>query len=292
MIQSHKKKMILVGCLAALAGALSSCNDDDNAAAAPPPLNAEALGGVNFNCGDGSQQQQQSTQQVPFQKDPACTPAQNTPAQKFEFQQSKLADFDIRLDCEDRQVVIQTRGRDSRTQTLPIAFDDTVNGQIEMVNQVADDGKGTGACWVGYLITFSGKANCSGSIVTTAADESPMASPSPSASAMAPGQSSLQLTASVDFQPTTADELSSLGIDVSGQQPGATPSPSPSITGSPAPSPTTSMSPSPSPSPTTSMSPSPSPTVSVTPVKFCTVDNACPLIGDSTLSCPASTSTP
>jgi hypothetical protein len=203
-----------------------------------------------------------------------------TPKQQFTFVNSKVADFDVQLDCDNNRVIVRTKGPDVQQQTLPIFSDGSINGTLRFKNQVADDGKGTGQCWLEYLVSFSGKATCE----TTTPD--PTASPTPG---QTPSQKGLSLTTEVSFDQTTLDALQQAGIGVEGPAPSpspsdsVTPSPSPSESASPAPS--QSPSPSPSPSPTIVPSPTPSPSISVQPIKVCKVEDPCPIENKTDLSC-------
>jgi hypothetical protein len=257
-------------------GALAGCGDDTSSNPAPP--SAEALGGFSLDCGTSAAGAQQA-KQVPFQQQQSCV-SQNPQAQKFTFKNSKVANFNVQLDCANNRVVVQGTGGDTDSQTLPILSDGSVDGQLTFQQQVASDGLGGTNCWVQYVVNVTGQTSCN-----------PTPAPSATPGATSAQQSSLQLTTTVSFEPTTADQLRAAGIDTStGSQPGeAAPSPSPSPSASaspsPSPSPSPSVTPSPSPTPSSTVTPGPTPSASVTPSLVCQVQDPCPIESKADLSC-------
>ena len=257
---------------------LNGCgNNTDQGAASAAPSTLAGLGNFNLNCdptpgsntGSGTSTQG-SKQQVQFQQQ-----QQTQCGQKFQFQQQTAADFDVTLDCNQNRVLVKNKGADSKQQVLPIQEGGKIQGQMQFQQQLQNDGKGNQVCWLENVVTFDGKAVC---------EPTPAPSTTP--------KKSLSLTTKVEQKATTSEQLSQAGIS------GASPSPSPSVSpspsaspsasGSPSPSPSVSPSPSPSasPSPSPSASPSAHPSPSTTPVVVCIVQDPCPVVGKTDLSCP------
>ena len=286
--------------LAALgAVSMSSCGNDAGTSLAPPTTTQ--LGGtVNLACalggspaggtGTGTQQGQNSKQQqIPFQQKPECQQQQqNNPAQQQQqltFAGSKVSDFDISVDCVQRRVVVRSKGQDQKPSSLPIRSDGTVVGELNFINGLENDGKGSGSCWVGYKVAFNGKVDCNAN--------------KPGTSEKNPEFGKVRLDAEVAFNQTSAFELQQAGIasmgDVttgtgvdtgtgtstgSGTTPGIVPSPSPSasVTSTPTPTPSASV--------TVTPVPIPVPSSTITPIRVCIIDNPCPVVGKADLTCP------
>ncbi len=281
--------------LAALgAVSMSSCGNDASTSLAPPT--PTQLGGtVNLACalggspaggsGTGTQQGQSSKQQqIPFQQKPECQQQQqNNPAQQQQqltFAGSKVSDFDISVDCVQRRVVVRSKGQDQKTSSLPIRSDGTVVGELNFINGLENDGKGSGSCWVGYKVAFNGKVDCNAN--------------KPGTSEKNPEFGKVSLSAEVAFNQTNSFELqqagiASIGDDVttgtavdtgSGNVAGIVPSPSPSASSTPTPTPT------PSASVTLTPVPIPLPSSTITPIRVCIIENPCPVVGKADLTCP------
>ena len=193
-----------IGALSALAAVtMVSCGDNgknDLAGSAPNPGTAPAppsglsdnFGAINFKCDNqqGGQQQQQQ-KQVPYQQQSSCVPSQQQ--QKVQYQtQSKVTDFDIDLDCKNRVVIVSNKGSHTKSQTLPIASNGDVNGKLQFLELLKDDGKNSGMCWAGYEVSISGKAFCD-------VDTNPIPNPPPG--------KKLQLQTQVQLKSTTSAEL-------------------------------------------------------------------------------------
>lgn len=299
--------------LALCAGAtLYGCGNETTDLTSDAP-SAAALGGFTFDCENGSSSQQQS-KQVPFQQQQTCTQPDNAQQQQtLKFTEQKLSDFEVQLDCSDRVVRVKNKGEDEEEKSLPIQSDGKVQGQLQYVQQIADDGKGNQNCWIEYRVNFDGKASCEANTSATPTSTpttspsptaSPSTSPSPTStpttmalaflddnsgtgnSAGTAGEQKLELTTTVEFAPTSTQALEQAGIEIEGgDQPGSTPTPSPSTSPSVSPtaSPTTSASPTSTPTMTTT--PTPTTTATVTPVKVCMVENPCPVVGKTEFSC-------
>lgn len=260
----------MAGTTLALAGlAFGACGNDSTTSNTPPSSGTAAatdLGNFNMSCNGQSTQGQQK--QVPFQQQQQS----GCKKQSFQFQQQKVGDYDVDLDCGAKQVVVKSKGFDQQQQAIPIQSDGTVKGKVQYQQQLQNDGKGNQVCWVQYAVDFDGKAQCGGSQISP--------QPTPSASP------ALKLTTTVSFQQADPNQLQQAGVEGPIVNPNGSPSPEPSASPSPSPS----VSPSPSPSPSASPSPSMTPTPSGTPVVICVVDDPCPLQGSTDLSCGSNTS--
>ena len=162
-----KSKFRTLGFAALAAGAtfaLVNC-DNSNTDPNPPPASnpgiGPSLGGYSMDCGGaGSQQQQQS---VPFQQQQSCVSekqASGQSVQSYSFPDSKVDDFSVQLDCSAKMVTVKSLGRDDAFGYLPIQDDGSVSGDVTFQQRVASDGLGNDNCWVGYVVAFTGKANC------------------------------------------------------------------------------------------------------------------------------------
>ncbi len=262
---------------------ITSCgdSDDDNN---PGPTTTSNLGDFNFSCDDNGGETntvQQTPKQVTFTPKQECVQqtGPNQTTQVLQFQDSKVSDFDVQLDCSSRVVRVRHIGTDEEEQTLPIRTDGTVRGTLNFNRQLQNDGKGNNLCWIGYVVTFDGRAQCE----TETTDTTNGAA-----------QKSLSLTTTVEFEKTTAEQLEIEGLlnqageagsDPTPSATAASPSPSPSASPSASPTASPSASPTASPSPSASPSATPAPSPSVTPVQICIVDNPCSIVGQTDLSC-------
>jgi hypothetical protein len=310
-----KKTKIIIGYVCTLGLLVVSCSDQvsQNAGTAPnnPNPSSTAVASVNIgnfdvSCGQQSSIGQQS-QKVPFQQheQEGCNSKHN-----IKFSHSQVSDFDVNLECDLDRVVVKNKGVDSKESTFPIQSDGSVNGQMQYLQQIDDDGRGHPYCWVEYVVSFNGKAHCNHSFdMNTAppsysrADTSISPSPTPSTAA-----NYLELNTLVSLQNTTPEALVMAGIaDSSTATPNLpssfetlpsafspTPSVTPSITPKPTHSPTPFFTPTPisppsinpTPHPTGSHTPLPTPTL--VPVTICVVDNPCPESCSTNISCPQS----
>ncbi|MBC7690842.1 MAG: hypothetical protein H7222_03680 [Methylotenera sp.] len=282
-----KKSFMLAGVIAA--ATLAGCGNNDsqdlttNGGGTTSP-SATSLGGFALNCEDQNGSNQQGQQkQVPYQQQQSCTQQQSSTSpvqqkQKLTFKDSKVSDFDVTLACDRRVVVVKNKGFDQKEQTIPISSDGSVKGTLSFQQQIQNDGKGHNQCYIGYVVNFDGKTNCSPQPTPTAT----LTATPPSSSN--PGQKSLQFTTVVDFRETNSAELRAAGISL-GQQPGTVPSPTPTPSVSPSVTPSASPSVTPSATPTPSVTPTATPTVTVTPVEICVVTDPCPIEGKGDLSC-------
>lgn len=313
------KKIFLALSVSALSGVAfihcgdgngSSNNNPDPNPATNAPGAATDLGNFNLSCGGESSGQSGQQKQVPFQQQQqsGCKP------QKFQFQQQQAVNYDIDLDCDQKRVIVRNKGADQKQQSLPIQSDGTVKGSLQYQQQVTNDNRGNQVCWVEYRVNFDGKAQCGGGTnptPTATATPDPTftilpipgstatATPTATATAPATGSDKLSLTTVVDFQPSSAEALRQIGVQGPVVLPSATPSatvspaPTPTATSSPGTSPSSSPSPSPSPSPTASptatptgtATPTATPSPTGTPVVVCVVDDPCPIVGKTELSC-------
>ncbi|MGZ3708631.1 MAG: hypothetical protein ACXWPM_07495, partial [Bdellovibrionota bacterium] len=115
-------------------------------------------GNIDFSC-DKQPGQKQSTQVQFQQSQQQSGPTSCKP--QFQFQNSKMSDFDMNLDCTHRQVVVQNKGIDTKGKaTLPIQSDGKVKGQMQFQQQAQDDGKGNQVCWIEFVVDFDGQALC------------------------------------------------------------------------------------------------------------------------------------
>jgi hypothetical protein len=275
--------ILLAGATAGALGALSGCGEENGTSLNAPP-SAANLGGFNIGCGDTStastdpsSSQGQQQKNVPFQQQQSCVQqsSPNQQQQQIKFVGQKVADFDVKMDCVNRVVRVASKGKDKQSQTIPIQSDGTVKGALRFKQEVADDGKGTGQCWLEYVVNFDGKATCDVPAPTPSSGPSPSPSSSPNP-APTPTAKKLDLTTQIDFAATTLSELERAGV----AGPGPSPTPAPTAEASPTPSP------SPSPSPSMTPSPTPTPTFTVSPaVKVCKVENPCPIEGKTDVSC-------
>src|SRR5687768_17131597 len=125
-----------LGFISIISVSLSSCGDTGtNQLPNPssPPGNSPAilqdLGEFSIECNGSSRGgAQQQSQKVPFpqQQQTGCNPQQ-----KFEFKQSEISNFDLRLNCEDRVLVVKNKGLDEKEKQLPIQSDGSVQGEIQ-----------------------------------------------------------------------------------------------------------------------------------------------------------------
>ena len=239
------------------------------------------FGGYHVDC-KGQPQQAQQSQQIPYQhkQEGGCRP-------QFVFEESRLPDFFVKVRCDERVVVVESQNRERQVTTLPIGPDGRVQGNMKYPQSVQSDTRGNQACWVEFIVTFSGKVDC-----------------------RRDGSSDINLGTQFAFAPTTRSSLA-VSVSAASEMPGESPdnhspSPSPSPSGpevSPSPTPSETggsvelpgsvphsyPSPYPSPSPHPSHSPNPHPTgtVTVTPIVTCIVEEPCPIIGETHASCPA-----
>jgi hypothetical protein len=256
----------LVGAMAGLAIGCGDDNDDQ----VNDPNASTGLGNFTLECGgeSGSQQQQK---QVPFQ----LQQQQSCGKQQFQFKKATVDDFSVKLDCSSNTVTVTAKGngQQQQQQSLSIQRDGTVKGKFTYPQQMQSDGKGHTVCWIQYDVNFDGKAQCDAQQSAASEDDK------------------LSLKTQVDLKAVSNEELQQAGING-----GPTPSPSASASPSPSVSPSMSPSPSPSPSPSASASPSPSlspspspstsPSPSASPVVICIVEDPCPVVGSTDLSCP------
>jgi hypothetical protein len=202
-----------------------------------------------------------------MQQQQSCVQQSNGQDQKITFKDGKVSDFDFDLDCEHRVVVI-THKATGKSKNLAIHSDGTVNGTVEFVQDVADDGKGTSNCFLDFRVDFSGTAECPADTSTSVGKK-------------------LTMNATVNFDEPTDQQLREAGIEPGpgpSQQPGQAPTTQPSPSASPSGGPSTT--PSPSPTPTSTFTVTPSTT------KVCKVDNICPVEGKVDLSCGQQQGTP
>jgi hypothetical protein len=292
--------------LIAALGCLPGCGDEESASATPaPPSLAESLGAVDFKC-DGQEQQQAQQQELKFRQKSGCSADQ-----VFVFQESVVSDFDVFLDCSRGFVTVVGKGATADRKTFPIQEDGSVKGNLQMQQQVQDDGYGRVQCFVITQVLIDGKARCD-------FDKSFSYTTQVGFAASSPGVFRSDFASRVD-----SEELPQLPEEPHPEepQPEESPSPSPSPRPSPSPSPlespfptpspedfspsptpTPSQSPSPSPSPSLSPSPSPTgthrpppppprprptprPTVTILPTQVCIVENPCPIEAKADLNC-------
>jgi hypothetical protein len=310
-------RILMVVGMGALSGAtLVHCGSDNGggATALAPTSNPGSastdLGNFNLSCnGQASGQQKQ----VPFQQQQQA----GCKKQNFQYQQQKAVDYDVNLDCDNKQVIVKNKGQDQQQQSIPIQSDGSVKGKVTYQQQLQSDGKGNQTCYVQYVVNVDGKAQCAGTVgtpptstptpsltVSPLPSASPSASPSPSPSvnptpSTAPssspsggsGKGKLSLTTLVNIEQASPAALKQAGISgpiifpTGSNSPSPSPSPSASASPSPSASPSASPSVSPRPSPSVTPSPSISPTPTGTPVVVCVVDDPCPIVGSTDLSC-------
>ena len=272
---------ILLSALAATS--FISCGNDSNTLA-PPPASLSPLGStVSLACQLGgspavgasagtTQGQNSKQQQIPFQRKPECLQQQNNPSsqqQQLTFTDSKVSDFDFSVDCVQRRVFVRSKGRDQETSTLPIASDGSVVGELDFLNQLSNDGKGSGTCWAGYKVTFNGKVDCDAQ--------------KPGTSTKNPDYGKVSINAEVAFRQSSSLQLQQSGI---ASMDSIVPASSNATIETPGTVPSLAPSPSPSASPRPSDIPTPTATVIVTPVRVCIIENPCPIVGKVDLTCP------
>jgi hypothetical protein len=282
---SAKKSFLMSGVAGlalalALATGLASCGDDkdtNNTLPNEPGIpSADALGGFELACvNQNGQVQSQQKKSVPFQQQQSCVQQSGgQQKQKFTFVEKKVADFDVVLDCSMGVLAVGNLGEDADTKFLPVGQNGSVQGTLKFLDEVDDDGKGSGKCWILYEVSFSGTAQCAQQAGTVPQPQptftilpqpgvSSSPGPTPSATSSPGSSGKLDLTTTITFGSTTLQALDQAGI-----------------AGLP-------MTPQPSPSPSPSPSPRPSPTATATvrPIKVCIVDNPCPIEGKASLSC-------
>jgi hypothetical protein len=266
-----------------------------------PSMLHDDTGSYNMSCGGrgGSSY----AKQAPFKQS-----AQNSsckPSQKFEFPQKKVADYDVDLDCSGRRVVVHNRGADQKQQELPIQSNGKVQGKLQYQQAVQNDGKGNQQCWVKYDVDFNGKAECGGSAQT------------PSYPGVRARQNDrLMLETRVSFKKADLSELRSSGFADShgpgqnpdqdpdqnpGQQPGQNPGQNPDQNPDQNPGQNPGQHPSPTPThthpggqhppidqnPPTGQHPHPYPNPMPTqkPIVVCDVEDSCPMVGSTDMSC-------
>jgi|GEM_PF-2182800 len=239
------------------------CGNDLKRPADADRANSQNMGGhFDFGCGfadnpSGQQKQSQKSSYQPSQQQSCQKPAQ----QKIQYQeQSKITDFDVTLDCDQKQVVVKNQGKDQQREHFTIGRDGQVKGKMQFQGQMQSDGKGNQQCWVEYQVVFDGKATC----------------PKPE-NTSAQQQKKLELKTEVKLTSTTPERVKSSGFGVN-----FGPSPTPSYSPAPSPTPSISISPIPLPSPL----PTPTPSVTVIPITVCQeVDDSCSVSSNSNFSC-------
>ena len=230
-----------------IAFSMAACGGDDSVttpSTTPPALTG--LGNISFGCGGSGGGTQQKP--VQFQQQQSC-------GQSFQFQQQKVSDFDVTMDCDNKTVLVKSKGKDQQQQQFAIMPDGSVKGKMQFQQQMGDDGKSHQECWVEFVVDFDGHANC----------------PKPGDGGQP--DKKLSLSTTVDIGKTDPSKLANAGI-----QPGPAGYPSPEPSVSPSPVPSASVSPGPS--------PSPSVTPTLIPIIVCEVDVDCQVTANSDLTCP------
>jgi hypothetical protein len=268
---------------------VAGCGDDDDNGV---PTSSANLGNFSFSCdGESAGQKQVQFQQ---QQQQGCS-------QQVQFTETRIEEFEVDLDCDNRRVAVRAAGPDAlenlpvdaplpagqQSQAfLPIQSDGKVKGSLKYPQQIQSDGRGNTRCWVEYRVDIDGKAEC----------EKPRDSTNPNSET----DDVLNLTTQVSLAAADPEVLQQAGILEPNGGPGATPSPSMTPTQLPGMTPTPTSTPTPTPTPTMTASPSPSPTVTVSPtptasptgqaVVVCVVENPCSYKATTEASCPSENS--
>jgi hypothetical protein len=221
------------------------------------------LGGFNLNCKGGMQQQQSS-----YQQQDNCGKSYGQATQSFEFVESKVSDFDLKLDCDNRYVSAQTKGQTSQQAYFPIEQDGSVKGKMNYQQQMQSDGKGNQQCYVELEVDFDGKANCG-------RQESPEQQ-----------QQQLSLNTKVNFKQSQAQDISSDDPLASVVDASAVPNPYPGPV--PNPYPRTGDDNGYGNSNSNDRGGASEPTPRVVRKKVCVVENPCPIVSKTNMSCPSS----